>query len=966
MVPQTRTHLPVLLTLLFVFTTIGCHRGFYRRQADAEAARLIEEKTNDSRWQSSSGDISIDPQSRMFDPFSQDHPPMPKDDPASHQFLHTVDGRPGYPQWHANGDTNYAENPDWLAYLPTNEKGEVVISLERAVDLAYLHSSVYQQQKETLYLSALDVSIERFDFDSQLNWGWNTLFNTQGRLAPGGSSSTLSQTLGFQGEGINWQKMGITGTNFAVGLANTILWNFAGPDNETSTSLINFSIIQPFLRGAGREVILEQLTQSERTLLANVRQMDRFRRGFYMLVSVGRAPGQGPGGNFLTEPTGAAGPGGFIGLLQQRQQIRNQEFAVRQFENVLSQFRELFQRDRIDSLQKVQVESQLYGSQQALLTLRQNYLDSLDLFKETLGIPPHIKVVIDDSYLDRFELISNGINQRQVELDLLRNETGSALVRLGEALPEVAPLTEKELGEMEEFRRRSYQRALERGGNQDFSSDPDLDQRVAAILPFAERAMQTIKQIQSLDLDEIEDDFRKLESARPERIQYLKELRDFIDSGRLRELGEIERSLLSSESIASLQDSRDERGGGKTGLATQLKNTMKKVAEVERSLQKTLDQITQFPELRKNLNDKELFELIQGGIIRAVPKQLTELYNNVLELSLIQAQARANSISLSRIDLDAATSLEIARCFRLDWMNARAALVDSWRQIEFSANQLESELDLEFSGSIGNFGGNSFNFRSDTGTLSAGLSFDSPLVRQVERNDYRETLIQYQQARRSYYLFEDEVNRNLRASLRGIDVNKILFELNRRSVQVQIEQVEQARLRLEEPGQIQTGGRSSFSNTVAQDLLSAIQSLQNVQNQYLNVWVSYEVARRNLDFDLGTMQVDQTGRWLDPGDIDATIGHRVAQRLGLDTSCLDCGLSNIPLAPGSDGSEFSTENRPLSSETDEDSEFTPNDDSETEEVPAQLEWENSPSEPAPDSDFLPPPEPLIERPSFEQ
>lgn len=944
MVSQTRTHLAFFLTLLFAFTVAGCHRGFYRRQADAEAARLISEKTNDSRWQSSSGDISIDAQSRMFDPFSPDHPPMPKDDIASHQFMHTVDGRPGYPQWHANGDTNYAENPQWLAYLPTNEKGEVVITLDRAVDLAYLHSSVYQQQKETLFLSALDVSIERFDFDGQANWGFNTFFNTQGRLAPGGSSSTLSRTLGVDGGGINWQKMGITGTNFAVGLANTILWNFSGNNTHSATTLIDFSIIQPFLRGAGRARILEQLTQSERTLLANVRQMDRFRRGFYMQVSVGRGPGQGPGGNFLNQPTGAAGPGGFIGLLQTRQQIRNLEFAVRQFENVLSQFRELFARDRIDSLQKVQVESQLFVSQQSLITLRQSYLDSLDLYKQTLGIPPHIKVVIDDSFLDRFELISNGINERQVGLNFLRNETGSALVRLGEVLPEVAPLTEKELAPLEEFRRQAYQRAMERGGQQDFASNPELDERVDAILPFIKQAVETAEKIQSLDLVEIKDDFRKLESLRPERIKYLKELRDFIDSGRLRELGEIERSLLSSESLASLEDTANDRGGVKSGLATQLENTTKKITAVEQDLKKIQEQITNFRTMRKDMSEKQLYEFAQGGVIRGVPRQLTALYNSVLELSLIQAQARANSISLSNIDLDSARALEIARCFRLDWMNARAALVDSWRQIEFSADQLESQLDLVFNGSIGNFGDNSFDLRGETGTLSAGLQFDSPLLRQVERNDYRETLIQYQQARRSYYLFEDEVNRNLRASLRGIDVNKILFELSRRSVQVQIEQVEQARLRLEEPGQIQTGGRSSLSNTVAQDLIAAIQSLQNAQNQYLNVWVSYEVGRRNLDFDLGTMRVDQTGRWLDPGEIDATIGYRLAEQFGLDTSCLDCGLSKVP----------ATESQLLPFEADEEElGILPED-------PSTIEWEDPSSEPETDPDFPPLSEPVIE------
>ena len=133
---QTRTKLPICAVLFVAMCIAGCHRGFYRRQADAEAARLIDEKNNDPRWDTATGDITIDPQSRMFNPFSQDHPPMPQDDSASHQLMHTVDGRPGYPQWHANGITNFAENPEWLAYLPQNQNGEVVIDLE---PVSYTH-----------------------------------------------------------------------------------------------------------------------------------------------------------------------------------------------------------------------------------------------------------------------------------------------------------------------------------------------------------------------------------------------------------------------------------------------------------------------------------------------------------------------------------------------------------------------------------------------------------------------------------------------------------------------------------------------------------------------------------------------------------------------------------------------------------------------------------------------------------
>ena len=79
--------------------TPGCHRGYYRRQADVVAQRLVLEKSADPRWNTSDGKIDINPASRMFDPFSSDHPPIPPDDPASHQFMHNVDGKPGYPHW---------------------------------------------------------------------------------------------------------------------------------------------------------------------------------------------------------------------------------------------------------------------------------------------------------------------------------------------------------------------------------------------------------------------------------------------------------------------------------------------------------------------------------------------------------------------------------------------------------------------------------------------------------------------------------------------------------------------------------------------------------------------------------------------------------------------------------------------------------------------------------------------------
>ena len=53
-----------------------------------------------------------------------------------------------------------------------------------------------------------------------------------------------------------------------VGFANSLIWQFSGPNDYRGNTLVNFSLVQPLLRDAGRERVLEGLTQSERTLLA--------------------------------------------------------------------------------------------------------------------------------------------------------------------------------------------------------------------------------------------------------------------------------------------------------------------------------------------------------------------------------------------------------------------------------------------------------------------------------------------------------------------------------------------------------------------------------------------------------------------------------------------------------------------------------------------------------------------------
>jgi len=46
----------------------------------------------------------------------------------------------------------------------------------------------------------------------------------------------------------------------------------------------------------------------------------------------------------------------------------------------------------------------------------------------------------------------------------------------------------------------------------------------------------------------------------------------------------------------------------------------------------------------------------------------------------------------------------------------------------------------------------------------------------------------------------------------------------------------------------------------------AVVTCSTPQNDFLNVWVAFEVIRMLLDYELGTMRLDEKGLWIDPGD----------------------------------------------------------------------------------------------------
>ena len=96
---------------------------------------------------------------------------------------------------------------------------------------------------------------------------------------------------------------------------------------------------------------------------------------------------------------------------------------------------------------------------------------------------------------------------------------------------------------------------------------------------------------------------------------------------------------------------------------------------------------------------------------------LVDLSNIAGEVALVQARARLEQISVEIINLEPKPALEIARANRLDWQNARASMVDTWRLIEYNANALQAGLTVALNGSIQTPGNhNPFDFQRRPGT----------------------------------------------------------------------------------------------------------------------------------------------------------------------------------------------------------------------------------------------------------
>lgn len=703
--------------------------------------------------------------------------------------------------------------------FPSPQATETPLSLNDIVRLARENSREYQTEKENLYVAALGVSLDRYDYYLKF-----TPDNNGGDVdyehvrVNGVAGNFLRIPSRFQME-----RMLATGGTFLARFANDVLLTFNGPDGFAAdvASELLFDFTQSILQ---RDVLLEPLIQSERNLVYTARSFTRYRKNFFfdladqyyrILLSYRNIEIDSKNYFSLVRTVEQA-------QAEVRAGVRNapNQVAVDQFE-----------------------QSMLQG--RSKLIERANGLESrLDQLKFTMGLPTeaNINISLDElgrlTLLDEIEVAAERVRRwaRRVRVERNRNSINRGdllspdyflLERLLEwnRLRQQAGMSTTDLPELQllllQLRVDLAMVDVELAENE-LTRTLDPQSAQPTILLY-----QRTSDLIAAKLDLIQKQFERLSQVNSSLGEFDREQID-------RQIGDLNSAYQQLQERISTILENPEQGRLDTLLA-EAQTLLQRTTEVDNRL-RDLSGIS-MDETEAEKNEKTL----------AVTDQLLELTTASLEKS---------DGGLPAINITENDALLTALIQRLDLMNERGFLADDWRNIKYAADDLRSVLTFNATHRLRTDKNSVFDFDFDDSSTNVRVSLDLPLNRRAQRNRYRASLLTYQQGRRDLMRLEDQIKLNVREELRGLANVRVQYPIN----------VTQAALAAEQVISVQLQLALGIEGVRGTDLLLALDSSRNALSEVANRRIGYLLDRTRFVLDLELMQLDPEGFWPDIND----------------------------------------------------------------------------------------------------
>lgn len=244
--------------------------------------------------------------------------------------------------------------------------GVLMLSLTNAMCLAARNDRQYQKLKETVFTSALDLDYQQYQFENSFSGMLLALLSGD----PAANEMAESTEAGFSRKFEN-------GATIASSLALDVVsllrddWRSVGLTGDLTMTL-------PLMRGSGREIVREPLTQAERNLVYAIERFESYRQSYAVTVATA-----------------------YFDVQEYGQRLKNALDNEGRLAQNSRRADMLFDAGRMQRIQVDQARSDLLTANESVVTVRQSYEAKLDTFKITACLPPEAKVVFDEHELDR-------------------------------------------------------------------------------------------------------------------------------------------------------------------------------------------------------------------------------------------------------------------------------------------------------------------------------------------------------------------------------------------------------------------------------------------------------------------------------------------------------------------------------------------------------------------------------------
>ncbi len=219
--------------------------------------------------------------------------------------------------------------------------------------------------------------------------------------------------------------------------------------------------------------------------------------------------------------------------------------------------------------------------------------------------------------------------------------------------------------------------------------------------------------------------------------------------------------------------------------------------------------------------------------------------------------AKLADVDLEKIDLTPEKAIRIAFVRRMDFLNTIDQVEDAGRKIVLAEDGLLPELNLVGGASFDSQGPNNVaNFRPRTGRYELGLDLELPLDRKEERNLYREALISFDRSRRSFGDERDNIMLQIRDAFRSLAQSRDSFEIQKQSVALAERRKKSTDLLLQK------------GDATTRDMLDSQSALLRAWNNRTRAVIDYKISRLELWRDMGILEIDDLGRWVEPTSLD--------------------------------------------------------------------------------------------------